>query len=80
MTRTYGNPYIWGMLLRDWAKREGYGSLTRIFRNSGVAYSTVYNAYLGKRVGRYATAKAISDATGGEVTVDELCAPAEAAE
>lgn len=63
------------MQLSQWVKREGRGAITRICRESGVAYSTIYTAYRGQRIGRYATARAISDATGGEVTVDDLCAP-----
>ncbi len=63
------------MQLSHWIKREGRGAITRICRESGVAYSTIYTAYRGQRIGRYATAKAISDATGGEVTVEDLCTP-----
>lgn len=59
--------------MSEWVQRRGRGAITHIFRASGVAYSTVYAAAKGQRIKRYDTARAISDATGGEVTVEDLC-------
>lgn len=53
---------------RDWVDQRGRGTLTRLMRETGLAYSTVYDVYLGYPVGRRA-AEALAKATEGE------CAP-----
>lgn len=59
------------MKLRDWCQRNGL-TLSDVMRRSGVAYTTVLRATEG-RLGRYDVAQKISDVTGGEVSIAELC-------
>ncbi len=71
------------MRLDAYVEREGKGSLSRLARDSGLAYSTVFNAARGTLLKEYATAKKLSDATadaGGvpQVSIAELCEPAPA--
>lgn len=63
------------MRLSEWAKLKGRGELSRLSHATGLAYTTVLAGVEGK-LKRYDVAKKISDATGGEVTVAELCEPA----
>lgn len=59
------------MLLAEYVAREGRGTLARLQRATGLAYTTVFRAL--KRPPTYETALKLSAATGGAVTVDELC-------
>lgn len=52
---------------------QGRGELSRISRVTKLAYSTVHAIYAGKAVPGYKTAKKLSKATKGSVTVEELC-------
>jgi hypothetical protein len=61
------------MLLADYVKREGNGAITRLQRKTRLAYTTVFRA-LHHAVG-YRSAKKLSEATGGEVSILELCEP-----
>jgi len=62
------------MKLADYVEREGRGAIARISRESGVSYTTVHAiARHGQTLSRYDLAKQISDATGGAVTVEDLC-------
>lgn len=63
------------MTLKEWVAKQGRGALTRIQESTGLAYSTVLHAVGGNPI-EYATAKKISAATGGEVTVADLLEPA----
>jgi len=63
------------MRLHDWIEREGPGALSRLMRATGLAYSTVTYIARGRKCPRYETAKRISEATGGEVSIPELCDP-----
>ncbi len=72
------------MTLADWVKDAGRGAMSRLSQSTGVAYSTVHNAVKGQLIKQYDVAKKLSDATGGLVTVADLCeaqpdAPADAA-
>lgn len=60
------------MRLEDWVNREGRGAISRLVRATGFAYTTVFRAYRGRTNLNGHTAAAISEATGGEVTVNEL--------
>lgn len=62
------------MDLRTWAEKRGRGALSEIQGKTGIAYSTIHRAFRGRPV-QYSTAAAISLATGGEVTIAELCDP-----
>jgi hypothetical protein len=65
------------MTLAEYVEREGRGALSRLVERSGLSYPTVMKAAHGEPVGLYATAKAISEATGGEVSIESLCEPDE---
>jgi hypothetical protein len=49
-------------------------SVIWLMRQSGVSYPTCYQAVTGHPI-RYNAARAISETTGGVITIDELCAP-----
>lgn len=59
----------------SWAKAQPHGTLKRIEREQGVGYMTLYRLKRGERIDSYDLAARISKATGGEVSIDELCAP-----
>lgn len=60
--------------LHEYLATRPRGELTRIHRATGVAYSWLYRCAVGEHAfSRYSIAKKISDATGGAVSVDELC-------
>lgn len=61
------------MHLDRWIRLEGYGSLSRLARATGLAYGTVFSAYRRTTRLTYASAALIQRATKGQVTVDELC-------
>lgn len=61
------------MTLVDWVKEHGHGELARIARVTKLDYGTVYSAYRGLKRSDYDTRQAISDATGGVVSVSEVC-------
>jgi transcriptional regulator with XRE-family HTH domain len=61
------------MTFDDWAKKQPHGTLKRLERELGVGYSTLMRLRRGEHIARYDVAKKISDATGGEVSVDEIC-------
>ena len=59
--------------LSEWIDSKGRGEVSRLTRVTGLAYTTIMYARDGrKRVG-YETAKAISDATGGKVSIADIC-------
>lgn len=64
------------MLLKDWIIREGRGAASRLVRETGLAASTIDYAVRGEPISKYDTAKRISVATGGDVSIEELCEPA----
>jgi hypothetical protein len=58
---------------------EGRGEMARLARDSKLDYSTVWKiAKREHRLTEYPKAKALSDATGGLVSVEELCEPTKA--
>lgn len=63
------------MTLNDWVAEQGKGSMSLLQRKTGLAYTTVWKAARGIRTVRYATAKLLSQATDGAVSVAELCEP-----
>lgn len=58
-----------------WIARQPRGTQARIYREFGVSFATMYNAAQRKPLRRYSTAKKLSDATDGKVTVKALCEP-----
>ncbi|MFW6087508.1 MAG: hypothetical protein ACODAG_09915 [Myxococcota bacterium] len=63
--------YFW-----EWAEQQPKGTLTRIQRETGVGYNTLMRAKRGEPIAHYETAKTISIATHGAVSIEELCEPA----
>lgn len=63
--------------MSEWVAREGSGAISRLSRETGLAYTTVFEAAHGRRAVRYETAKRISEATDGVVTIEEICEPAD---
>jgi len=67
--------------LKEWMNREvkarGYQSVNALVeqmaQDTGVSAYTIANASRGRKFGRYDKAKAVSDYTGGVVTLKELC-------
>lgn len=57
-------------------KKDAYRRLADTIRAKGgetVSALTIENTAGGKRLTRYEKAKAVSEATGGQVTIPELC-------
>lgn len=63
------------MRLDQWVAAADPGELSRLARETQLAYTTVFAIAHGQQTPKYATAKRISEATGGEVTIAELCEP-----
>lgn len=63
-----------------WVSGQPRGVLKRIEREANAGYSTLNRLMRGERLDSYGLASRISEATGGEVTIDELCKPAESDE
>jgi DNA-binding transcriptional regulator YdaS (Cro superfamily) len=60
------------------ALRDGVTATTilqSLAEESGVSFQTCSTAYRGAAMNRYDKAKAIQTATGGRVTIKELCEP-----
>lgn len=68
------------MTLAEYLEAKGErGEMARLARESKLDYSTVWKiAKRDHRLTEYPKAKALSDATGGLVSVEELCEPAKA--
>lgn len=47
--------------------------LKKLAERSGVSFLTLQKAELGAMMGSYKKAKSVSEATGGKVTVKDLC-------
>lgn len=63
------------MRLDEWVAQSAAGELSRLARKTKLAYTTVFAIAHGQQTPRYNTAKRLSDATGGEVSIAELCEP-----
>ena len=59
------------MVLSEWMESQPKGVLTRLARDSGLAYTTVFFIAHGGAVRTLETARKLSEATGGEVSVEE---------
>jgi hypothetical protein len=69
------------MTLQEWVKGQSRGALSRLSRETGLAYTTVFGIARGKQRARYESAKLISAATEGAVSISEMCdAPAVASD
>jgi hypothetical protein len=58
--------------LQEYIDAQGRGAKRRLQRRTGLAYSTIHWIAERKWVPRLATARLLSEATGGTVTVGEL--------
>ena len=65
------------MRLADWLAAKPERTIQQLARDAVVAYPTAHKAAHGEPV-QYGTAKKLSAATNGEVTIDELCEPSPA--
>ena len=63
------------MDLKAWCEKEGKGARNRLFRLSGVTLPVIADILENGRVRTTRIARALSEATGGEVSVAELCDP-----
>ena len=63
------------MTLEDFVKERGHGAIAQLARKAGVSQPTVVKAVRGEPIGRWEVAKRISEATGGAVSIQELCEP-----
>lgn len=63
------------MKLSKWLEARGRGAAAQLARDAEVDYSTIHRVKGGEILKDYMTAKRIADATGGEVTVKDLCEP-----
>jgi DNA-binding transcriptional regulator YdaS (Cro superfamily) len=61
------------MKLREYVEREGVGTISRLSRVTGISYTTLLAAINGRAATRYDTAKKISEATGGAVSISDIC-------
>lgn len=62
------------MRLREWLDADPARTIDKLKMRAGIAYPTAWKAASGRPVS-YAVAKKISEATGGAVSIDELCEP-----
>lgn len=61
------------MNFASWYKKQPKGTYKRLHFDLGVASATVYKLRKGGTIDSYSLASLISEATGGEVSIDELC-------
>lgn len=59
----------------EWLAGQPSGTQTRIFKEIGISYGTQWKAQNRVPLGNYKTAKALSEETGGEVSIEALCEP-----
>lgn len=61
------------MRLREWVTAGGKGAISRLVAVTGLTYPTIHALARDKRRARYETAAIICAATGGVVSIAELC-------
>ena len=65
--------YNYRMRLDRWIAKQGYGALSKLARDTGLAYGTVFGAYKRRTQTSYDSALKIQKATRGKVTVADIC-------
>jgi hypothetical protein len=70
--------WCWFMTLSEWCAEYGKGAISRLARKTGLDYKTVHPFAHGAAVKTWRTAKLISEATSGAVSIEELCEPSPA--
>jgi DNA-binding XRE family transcriptional regulator len=63
------------MDLDEYIRSKPYGEHARIAKAADVFYTTITAIRKRRSKPTYATAKRISEATGGAVTIEDLCEP-----
>jgi hypothetical protein len=63
------------MRFSEWVEGQPRGAMKRLERETGVGYNTLARLRRGETLRRYDVAKTLSDATGGAVSVADLCEP-----
>ncbi len=61
------------MTLVEWVARQGRGAIAKLSKDTGLSYPTVLELSKGRGRAKYETAKKISEATAGEVSIESLC-------
>lgn len=59
----------------EWLDKQPRGTSANIYREHRVSFATMWNARKRIPIKQYDTAKRLSGATGGVVTVKALCEP-----
>lgn len=67
--------YLRAMTLDQWLSSRPRGALKQLEFAASVGNVTLHKARRGVPLSRYAVAKRISEATGGAVSIAELCEP-----
>lgn len=63
------------MRLAAWVAIKGHGSIMWLTKATGKRYATIHALVRGTSRASYETARLIEQATAGQVSVAELCAP-----
>lgn len=63
------------MTLAEWCAQEGHGEKRRLEAVTKLGYNTIVYLAAGRYGATYDTARKLSEATGGKVTIEELCDP-----
>jgi hypothetical protein len=61
------------MTFAEWVKDQPYGVMKRLEREHGFGYQTLSRVKRGERLKRYDIARRLSAATGGAVSIADLC-------
>lgn len=61
------------MRLGEWIDTQPRGAKAKLARDAQVQFNTILYLIAGKHVPSFETARAVSAATGGIVTIEELC-------
>jgi hypothetical protein len=61
------------MLLEQWVNEEGPGAIVRLQVKTGLSYTAVQKAVRRTSSPDYETARRISEATKGQVSIAEIC-------
>ena len=59
----------------EWLAKQKRGAQAKIYREHGISFATMNNAQRRIPIKRYSTAKTLSEATGGAVSIAALCEP-----
>ncbi len=61
------------MTLNEFVEKKGSPTLQELAETAEVSYTTLKSVRRGMRLKKYDVAKRVSEATGGKVTIKELC-------